>query len=79
MTTKQKVLDMLSTYEGEIDWKTSYITKHEKHLRIAAPKGFKWCYSGAPCFVISERSGNASDFWEEVVYMISFGIIKQEG
>jgi hypothetical protein len=77
MATRKQALKAIEKQGGAVDWDVSEITSREKAITIDAAGGSEWVFSGCASIALFWHSGSASEFWEEVVYMISFGIIKQ--
>ena len=74
MSTKSRALKVIEAAGGSVDWNVSEITGTEKVITVDAPSGFCWASSGAECFCISWYSGPASEFWDEVIEKVRFGL-----
>ena len=75
MATKFQALKAIKSVGGSIDWEVSSITATEKTITVDAPSGYCWDSSGAECFCISWYSGPASEFWDEVIERVRFGLV----
>ena len=74
MATKYQALRAIELVGGSVDWNVSEITSTEKVITVDAPAGLCWSSSGSSCFCISWYSGPASEFWDEVIEKVRFGL-----
>lgn len=75
MATRQQALRAIELAGGTVDWNVSGFTGLQKVITVDAPSGYCWDSSGAECFCISWYSGPASDFWDEVIERVQFGVV----
>jgi hypothetical protein len=75
VATKAQAIRAVKAVGGSIDWNVSEITATEKAITVDAPSGYCWDSSGAECFCISWHCGPASDFWDEVIERVRFGLV----
>jgi len=73
MATKQKALQAIAAFGGEVDWEVTEITSRDKHIVIDAPEGFIWDYTECSVISISWYCGPAAEFWDEVIYRVLCG------
>ncbi|MBT60409.1 MAG: hypothetical protein CMA63_02505 [Euryarchaeota archaeon] len=74
MATRQQALRAIELAGGTVDWNVSSFRGTEKVITVDAPSGYCWDSSGAECFCISWYSGPASEFWDEVIERVQFGV-----
>ncbi len=74
MATRQQALRAIELAGGTVDWNVSGFTGLQKVITVDAPSGYCWDSSGAECFCISWYSGPASEFWDEVIEHVQFGV-----
>jgi len=75
MATRQQALRAIELAGGTVDWNVSGFTGLQKVITVDAPSGYCWDSSGAECFCISWYSGPASEFWDEVIERVQFGVV----
>jgi len=73
MATKQKAVQAVEAFGGEIDWANSYVTADQKYIIIDAPEGHIWDATEAATITISWFCGSASEFWDEVIDLVLSG------
>ena len=77
MSTKARALKVIEATGGSVDWNVSEVAGSDakaKVVTVDAPEGYCWSHNGAECFVISWYSGPASEFWDEVIERVRYGI-----
>ena len=74
MATKSQAEKAIEAVGGSIDWEVSEVRRGEKVITIDAPDGFVWQFNGCECICLAWYSGPASEFWEEVIEAIEYGI-----
>lgn len=77
MATKAQALRVIESVGGSIDWVVSEVSGSDKKAKVVtvdAPSGYCWASSGAECFCISWYSGPSSEFWDEVIDRVRFGL-----
>lgn len=74
MSNRQKAIKVIRAAGGSVDWGVSFVTGREKVITVDAPSGYCWASSGAECFCISWYSGPSSEFWDEVIDRVRFGL-----
>ncbi len=74
MTTKAQAIRAVEAVGGSIDWNVSEITAAEKVITADAPKGSVWQFNGSECICLAWYSGPASEFWDEVMDAVEYGI-----
>ena len=75
MSNRREAIRVIEAFGGSVDWDVSSITATEKTITVDAPSGYCWDSSGAGCFCISWYSGPASEFWDEVIERVRFGLV----
>ena len=74
MTTKAQAVKAIEAVNGSIDWGVSEVTSSEKVITVDAPDGFVWQFNGCECICLAWHSGSASEFWDEVVDAVEYGV-----
>lgn len=75
MSTKAEAIKVIELHGGAIDWDVSYITRTDKTVVIDAPENQTWSFNDCESIVIGWHSGPASEFWDEVIDVVSYGLI----
>ena len=78
MATKFQALKAIKSVGGSVDWSVSDVAGGDtkaKAITVDAPSGYCWDSSGAECFCISWHSGPSSEFWDEVIERVRFGLV----
>ena len=74
MATKAQAVKAIEAVGGSIDWDVSEVTASEKVITVDAPDGFVWQFNGCECVCLAWYSGSASEFWDEVVDAVAYGV-----
>ena len=78
MATKSQALRVIESVGGSMDWVVSEVAGSNTKAMVVtvdAPSGYCWDSSGAESFCISWQSGPASEFWDEVIERVRFGLV----
>lgn len=78
MATRAKAEKVIQAFGGSIDWTVSEITGSDKSVVIDAPDGHVWQFNSCEVICVGWHSGSASEFWDEVIDAVEYGVERED-